>query len=320
MIVPHVNPDGDAIGASMAIYHFFRKYCNTNVVLPSAFPDFLSWIPNAQKCINAKKDPQKAKKIIENSDLIFIIDHNAPDRSGDLESLIADSNANKLMIDHHPNPQYPVNYEISCTQVSSTCELSYNFLQSIDVNAVDKTVAECLYVGLMTDTGNFVHNVHPDTFRIVSELIDLGIDRDNIYDKVFNNFSLERMQLLGFALLNRTEVIKELGVSITSLSKEDLRKFNFQVGDSEGFVNVMLSAAEVKSSILILEKDHEIKLSFRSKAEIPINTIAVKYFSGGGHRNAAGGSQQGMSLDETILKLKKVLNEEQHLLTNNPIL
>ncbi len=284
------------------------------MVSPSSFPDFLGWIPEVEKTIDYQRKTQEAEAWVQQSDLILLVDHNAPDRSGDLESLIASSKATKIMIDHHPKPTYPVDYQLSCTEVSSTAELVYGLLSEIEASAIDSEVATAIYVGIMTDTGNFVHNVHPDTFRIVSELIALGIDRDAIFDKVFNNFSFDRMRLMGYALHQKTMFLEDLGVAIMALSKKELEEYHFITGDTEGFVNLPLAIKGVKASILVLEKEEEIRFSFRSKGDIHINQIAKNYYDGGGHKNAAGGSDKsGIGIEEAVIKLKEVLNKERKL-------
>ena len=314
VIVPHVNPDGDAIGSSMALYEFFLQTNIVNVVAPSKFPEFLEWMPNSEKVINGKNDVKFAKQTILEADLIIIADHNAADRSGELEQVIAQSTAKKLMIDHHPEPSYPVDYQISCIKVSSTAELVNNFITTVSSEALNNKMASAIYVGIMTDTGNFMHNVHPDTFKIVSELILLGIDRDYIYNQVFNTNSIDRMHLLGFALSEKMEVLSNLDTAIISLSKEELSRFNYKVGDTEGFVNMPLSILGINSSILIMDRDGEIKLSFRSKGNISINKIAKEHFNGGGHKNAAGGAEKQLGIEETLDKLKTILIENKSIL------
>ena len=314
VIVPHVNPDGDAIGSSMALYEFFSQTNLVNVVAPSIFPAFLEWMPDSNIVVNAKADSVKAKQIISDADLIIIADHNAANRSGDLEKIIAESSATKLMIDHHPEPSYPVHNQISCIKVSSTAELVYNFISEIDSKSINIRIASAIYVGIMTDTGNFMHNVHPDTFKIVSELISVGIDKDNIYNQVFNTNSIDRMHLLGFALSERMEVLADLNTVIIALSKDDLTRFNYKVGDTEGFVNIPLSIQNVNSSILVMDKEGEVKISFRSKGNISINKIAKEHFNGGGHKNAAGGSGKELNFTETLDKLKRVLVENKSIL------
>jgi len=316
VIIPHVNPDGDAIGSSMALLHFFSESNNVKVIAPSSFPEFLKWLPNANEVLDYKLNTTESDALIEEASLIIIADHNAADRSGDIEDAIAKSGAVKLMIDHHPEPSYPVDYQISCISVSSTAELVYNFISEINTSAFNVKIASAIYVGIMTDTGNFMHNVHPDTFKIVSDLMEYKIDRDYIYNQVFNNYSLGRMRLLGYALSDKMEVIESLGTAIISLNKEELERFNYQVGDTEGFVNMPLAIQGVNASILVMERDGEVKLSFRSKGDIAINTIAKKYFGGGGHKNAAGGVEKVLSADETVKKLEEILLDNKEILTN----
>lgn len=310
VIIPHVNPDGDAIGSSMALYHFFKKNNDVKVITPSSFPDFLAWMPELNLAINYKQDEKGAKAVLLKADLIVLVDHNAPDRTGEMERCIAESGAKKIMIDHHPEPSYPVDYQISCTEVSSTAELVHNFISTIELQAFNTDISSAIYVGVMTDTGNFVHNVHPDTFRVVSDLIEKGVDRDDIYNKVFNNYSFDRMRLMGYALSHKTEHIEAKGIAIMSLKKEELDKYHYIIGDTEGFVNLPLSITGVNASVLIMERNGEVKLSFRSKGDRAINSIAKNYFNGGGHKNAAGGTEFKLGVDATVQKLKDILDKE----------
>jgi phosphoesterase RecJ-like protein len=311
VIVPHVNPDGDAIGSAMAMYHFFKSTNVVQVVMPSSFPDFLAWMPDVDKAINNKDDSVMAEDEIANADFIILVDHNAPDRSGEMEVCIEKSSAKKLMIDHHPEPSYPVDFKISSTEVSSTAELIYNFISTIDDKSFTPEISASIYVGLMTDTGNFVHNVHPGTFRAVSDLIQRGIDRDDIYNRVFNNYSFDRMQLMGYALSHKTEHLPQIGFAIMSLNKQELERYNYIIGDTEGFVNLPLAIAGVNASVLIMERNGEVKLSFRSKGDRPINKIARQYFNGGGHKNAAGGTEFELGVEATVIKLKDILDKEK---------
>jgi phosphoesterase RecJ-like protein len=311
VIIPHVNPDGDAIGSSMALYHFFKKTNQAQVVIPSSFPEFLAWMPGSDLCLNYKHDKTMAESRVLNADLIILVDHNAPNRSGEMELCIEKAKGLKLMIDHHPEPSYPVDYQISCTAVSSTAELIHNFISTIDATVFELNISSAIYVGVMTDTGNFVHNVHPDTYRVVSALIEQGVDRDDIYNRVFNNYSFDRMRLLGYALSDKTEHIPELGLAIMSLNKEELETFNYVIGDTEGFVNMPLSIAGVNAAVFIMERSGEVKLSFRSKGNRPVNELARMYFNGGGHMNAAGGSEFELGVEATIEKLKKIILQEK---------
>ncbi len=314
VIVPHVNPDGDAIGASMALYHYFSATNKCSVIAPSSSPEFLKWMPQSEIVLDYQENKESCEAIFSKADLIIIADHNAANRSGDLELLIANNSAIKLMIDHHPEPSYPVDYQISCTKVSSTAELVFNFINTINPQSFTIDIASAIYVGIMTDTGNFMHNVQPDTFKIVSQLIALNIDREQIYDKVFNNYSVDRMRLMGYALSKKMMILKDLGTAILYLDKNELEEFNYKIGDTEGFVNMPLAIKGINISILIMERDGVVKMSFRSKGAVAINTIAKKYFNGGGHMNAAGGMEPDLSVDQTLVKLIEILKQNANLL------
>lgn len=316
VIVPHVNPDGDAIGSAMALYYFFSKQNTVTLITPSDFPDFLNWLPSSNQFINYKKHQKTSEELIASADFIIIVDHNAPDRSGDLEQGIARSEAKKLMIDHHPEPSYPTDFKISSIEVSSTAELVYNFISEIEKSSLDTLIASAIYVGIMTDTGNFMHNIHAQTFETVSQLMKYNIDREYIYNQVFNNYSLDRMRLLGYTLSDKMEILDHCGVAILSLNKQELETFKYQTGDTEGFVNMPLAIKGVHASVLVMERDNEIKLSFRSKGDIAINTLAKQYFNGGGHKNAAGGSEKKLDMEATVRFLKEVILKHSDIFIN----
>lgn len=318
VIITHVNPDGDAIGSSLGLYHFLKKLNkNVNVVVPNDFPDFLKWMPSNDEVVRFNTDTDRAVKLIEESNLIFFLDFNDIDRVPKVCDYIKKSNATKIMIDHHPNPSDFVDIMLSEIEVSSTAELVCDYiLNSKESNLLDKTISECLFVGILTDTISFTVNAHrPKTFLIASALIEKGVERDEVHDKVFNNFSEPRMKLLGHVLNNQMNVMPGYKAAYMYLTKEDQKKYDFVMGDSEGFVNYPLSIKGIIFSAFFMEKKDYIKISFRSKGKNKINDIAVKYFNGGGHRNAAGGESYE-SLDDTIAKFVKILPE---LLKSNNI-
>jgi phosphoesterase RecJ-like protein len=310
LIITHYNPDGDAIGSSLALYHFLKKTgYHPTVITPNQYPVFLKWLPDNDQILIYDEKKKAASDKIRQADLIFFLDFNAPDRVQSMESLLKESEAMKVLIDHHPNPDSFADVIISTTQVSSTSELLYEFISKLDgEDIIDHDMSECLYTGIMTDTGSFSYNSSlADTYYIVSKLIENGIDKDKIYWKVYDNYSVDRMRLLGYCLNDKLKVFPKYGAAYISISADELKKFNYKPGDSEGFVNYPLSIQGVVFSVIFIEREDHVKISFRSKGMFYANKFAEKHFNGGGHRNAAGGYSEA-SLKETLDKFESLLS------------
>nr|WP_320120372.1 bifunctional oligoribonuclease/PAP phosphatase NrnA [uncultured Marinifilum sp.] len=308
-IIPHSGPDGDAIGSSLALNQYLKKKGKqVQIISPSAYPVFLKWLPENSDVWIYTNGKKKAEEYLNSSDLIFILDHNSFKRSGDLETVLEKTDAKKIMIDHHPEPEPIVDLMFSDVTMSSTCELMYEFIEALgDENMIDDRISECLYTGIITDTGGLSYNSsQPRTYQIVGSLIANGIDKSKIHSNIYDNFSPDRMKLLGYCLDNGLEVLNEYNTAIIKLSKEDLIRFNYKDGDTEGFVNYPLSIQGMLISVIFIEKDDMVKISFRSKGNVPINIIAREYFNGGGHMNAAGGRSTD-KLQVAIDNFKKVL-------------
>lgn len=315
VILTHNYPDGDAIGSSMALYHLLINLNkNVNVVTPNDPPEFLKWISNYKKIIIFDKNETETSNLILNADLIFNLDFNYTDRVGNAEIALKESKAKKVLIDHHPNPDDFADITISDTSVSSTAELIYEFIEQMDYKEfIDREVAECLMMGIMTDTISFTVNCSRSrTFFIVAELLNYGIDKNQIYSNIFDNFTSSRMRLLGYCLDRKMVVLKQYNTAYIALSRQELKDFHFRKGDSEGFVNYPLSIKKVNLSVLFIEKPNQIKLSFRSKNNLAVNVFAEKYFNGGGHKNAAGG-EMNLPLDKTIEYFLRLLPELKNL-------
>lgn len=311
LLVCHINPDGDAIGSQLALYHYLKsKDRNVNLIAPNNLQEFLKWLDGADMINIFVHDRTKCKTIIEEADLIVMLDFNQPSRLGETENLITSSASPKIIIDHHLNPVNFASLIISDPSKCSTAELVNELIREIEGEQfVDKSYAEALYVGIITDTGNFEYGTYSGrTLRIVADLLDTGIEKNNILNRIYNNFSAERMMLQGFALNERMTVIPEFRTAFIYLSKDDLDRYHHVKGDTEGFVNLPLSIKGVDFSTLFIEKDKFVKLSFRSKGNFPSNEFAAKYFSGGGHLNASGGEYPS-SLEQTITYFLKVLKE-----------
>ena len=311
LIMCHINPDGDSVGAQLALYHYFKANGkNVSLLAPNNLQEFLKWMDGAGQIEVFIKDRKKGRMMIEGADLIIMLDFNQSGRLGEAEDYVVASKAKKVVIDHHLNPENFADLIISDPTKCSTSELIHEVICEINgAKFMNRSYAEALYVGIITDTGNFEHGSYSSrTFRIVADLLDTGIEKEKIINLIYNNFSSDRIRLQGFALNQRMVVMPEYKTAYIYLSKNDLKEYNHVKGDTEGFVNMPLSIKGINFSALFIEKDNFIKLSFRSKGQFPSNEFALLYFSGGGHLNASGGEFSD-TLDNTITYFIKVLKE-----------
>jgi phosphoesterase RecJ-like protein len=309
VITNHQGPDGDAMGSATALFLFLTKLGHSvSLITPNDYPEFLHWLPVEDKVVNYMHSKALAETLLAEADFIFHLDYNSLKRSADMTRTLAASKAVRIMIDHHPNPDMRVELSISEPEASSTCEIIYNVLKKWHRRLIDKDIATAIYTGLMTDTGCFCFpSANKTTFEVAAELSVYGIDRYAIYDKVYHNFSAERMRLMGYCLNEAMEVFPEYHTAIITLSLDAQQRYNFKTGDSEGFVNLPLSIAGIRFSAFFLEKSDKIKISFRSKGTFSVNDFSRSHFNGGGHVNAAGGDIYKLSLDETVAKFKVIL-------------
>ena len=311
IIIPHKNPDGDALGSCLALMHFLNLTShNSTIISPNNYPNFLKWLPGEKSVIKFSEQEKLAKTIIKESSLIFVLDFNDLNRIGDLNKIIENSKSKKIMIDHHEKPKNFADLEFSYPKISSTCEIVYNILYNLNPSFINEETATCLYTGIMTDTGSFKYpSTTFKTHEIISKLINHGANGSEIHEKIYNEFSLNKLNLLSICLNNVIKVEK-LPVIYMTLNQKELDKCYFKKGDTEGFVNYGLSVKGIKLSIILIENKDEkiIKMSFRSKGNFPVNLFAEKYFNGGGHTNAAGGLS-GESLKKTISKLLLTLQD-----------
>lgn len=310
-IIPHRNPDGDAIGSTLALYHFLKKLNHLPIVVaPNEFPEFLAWLPGANEVVFFEKDKKTVTEILQNCDLVFTLDFNALHRVGDLEPVLQKLQCPFVMIDHHQKPDDYAAVTFSDTQYGSTCQMVYHFIDYLGYkNLIDKTIATCIYVGIVTDSGSFrFPKTTSLTHQIVAELINLGVENTNIHSLLFENNSYHSLQLLGKALQNM-QIIAEKSTAFITLTQDELDLFNFVKGDSEGLVNYGLSIKGIKFAAIFIENkaDKMIKISFRSKGNFDVNQFARTHFEGGGHINAAGGKSE-VSLIETIEKFQKIVS------------
>lgn len=318
VIIPHNSPDGDAIGSCLALMHVLNdKEHEVSVISPNEAPFFLKWIPGYNEIMFYDKDKDICSRLITNADLIFTLDFNDLMRVGDLEELVNISKASIVMIDHHQNPSNYADLVFSEPNVGSTCELLYELIIHLDYEEIINTkISTCLYLGIMTDTGSFQYsNVTSRTHEIVSKLIDKKINQSEIHNKVYNDSSISRLKVLGSAL-NNLKQLKDLNTAYMYLKREDLIRFDFKKGDSEGIVNYGLSLKNIIFSVIFIEdidNENKIKISFRSQGNFSCNEFAKSYFSGGGHINAAGGIDNG-PLKKTIKKFIKDINQYKNKL------
>lgn len=311
VICTHTSPDGDAIGSSLGLYHYLKSLGkNPTVIVPNYFPDFLRWMEGADKIIQYDRNRALSKNIINMADLICCLDFNAMDRIDDLATPVRYSNAKKVMIDHHLNPEKFCDITISHPEASSTCELLFRILTSIGgTERIKRAGAECLYAGMCTDTGGFTYNSNdPDIFVIISELMRKGIDKDLIYRKIYNNYTESRYRLMGHILKEKLQVFPETHSSLFAITKEELSEYHYLKGDAEGIVNMPLCIKGQKLSISLREDTEKplIWVSLRSVDDFPANKMAADFFNGGGHLNAAGG-KLSCTMEEAIEVAKRAI-------------
>ncbi len=305
VITAHRSPDGDSIGSSMALYHLLKKWQkNVTVVHPDPAPEFLHWVPNQEVIIDFENQAEKASELLLAADLIFCLDYNEPSRVGkDMQEVLVQSKAVKVMIDHHLHPADFCDFTLSETSACSTCELLFQWLKAIQKeNEIDAVIGQCLYLGIMTDTGSFrFPSVSSGTHEIAAFLIEKGVKHFEIHEAVFDTNTIDRIRLKGYALSEKLVLIPGIPVAYVSLSEGELNRFNYQKGDTEGLVNQILGIQGIKMAVFFAEKDGKVKISFRSKGEYVVNQLANDHFEGGGHAYASGGISF-VSLDETIAK------------------
>jgi len=285
-----------------------------NIISPNEYTEILNFLPGSENILNYETDKEKCESIFNKGNVIFTLDFNSLSRARNLSSLISKSSATTIMIDHHENPDNYADITISNSKMSSTCEMVYDFICSIDKSKIDNNIATCIYTGIVADTGSFrFPSTTSKTLKVGSELINYGVNVTEIFEKLHNNFQFKRLKLLGSAI-NNFKKIEGLPVVYTSITDNDQKVNDFKKGDSEGFVNFGLSVADILCSVLFIEKKDEglIKISFRSKGDFKVNIFASKFFNGGGHEHASGGISK-LSLQETekkfISDIKKYIKE-----------
>ena len=320
VIVSHVSPDGDAIGSSLGLAQFLDSQDKTvNVIVPNAFPDFLKWMPGSKDILLYDRYKEFADKLINEADIICCLDFNSLKRIEEMADSVATSPARKILIDHHLYPEDFCRIVISHPEISSTSELVFRLICRMGYfSDISREGAECIYTGMMTDTGGFTYNSNNrEIYFIISELLSKGIDKDDIYRKVYNTYSESRLRLMGYVLSNM-KVYREYNSALISLTKEEQGKFDYIKGDSEGFVNIPLSIKNVRFSCFLREDIERriIKISLRSVGTFPCNKLAAEFFNGGGHLNASGGEFTG-TMAEAKQVFEEALKKYKTLLTEN---
>ena len=321
LVVAHENPDGDAMGSAIGLANVLQNIGHVaSVVSPNDYPSFLKWFSSPICILLYDRDKKKVKKLLEKTDLIVCVDFNEFKRVGIFQKRLLSFEGKKILIDHHPNPSYFCDITISEPHYSSTSELVFDILKRTGFSEyIDGESAEALYTGILTDTGSFSHNIsNPNTFEVVAGLMQYGINTGKIQSNVYHNFSADRMKFLGYCLNEKMMVFPEYRSAVISISKEEQDLFNFETGDTEGFVNYPLSIKNIVFSAFFIEKEGLVKASFRSKGSFPANRFSSEHYNGGGHLNAAGGESY-LSLPETLSNFAQLLEQYKHLLIETEI-
>ncbi|WP_336070199.1 bifunctional oligoribonuclease/PAP phosphatase NrnA [Mesoflavibacter sp. CH_XMU1404-2] len=310
VIVTHKNPDGDAIGSSLALFHYLTKINHfVTVITPNDYPDFLKWVPGQDLILKFDSQNSQSVEALNNADIIFTLDFNAFHRAGDMENTLAENKSLKIMIDHHQQPDPYAKYTYSDVSMSSTCEMIYNFIEMLgNLDHLDSNMATAIYLGIMTDTGSFRFNSTTSrTHRVIADLIDKGAENTFIHNQVYDTNSYNRLQLLGCALSN-LKVLPEYRAAYITLTLSELQKFDYKKGDTEGFVNYALSLNNIVLAAIFIEDAQQniVKISLRSKGDFSVNLMSRSHFEGGGHTNAAGGKSD-LPIKETVEKFISIL-------------
>lgn len=312
VITTHQKPDADAMGSSLALYHFLKGFGHSvTVVSPTNWATFLNWMPGCKTVLDFESPNEKSNIAIAESDWIFCLDFNTLSRTKRMEEKLMAAKAEKILIDHHREPQTEVfAYGISDTGKSSTAEMIYDFIvDSGNEDKITPEIAECVYAGVMTDTGSFrFPSTTASVHKMVAKLKDRGLEHSHVHEELFDNFLENRFRFIGNVLLNRMEIFYEYNAALIAIPQTDLVKYDMRTGDTEGIVNYPLSIKGIKLAAVIIDRGEERKSSFRSKGGFDVNTFARKNFNGGGHFNAAGGFNKE-PLEEVVEKFKQAMQE-----------
>lgn len=316
VIISHEGPDGDSIGSSLGLWHYL-KTCEkaAQVIVPNALPGFLEWMPGADQILVYEKDKAQADSFFAAADLIFALDFNTIARIGVMGDAVLASPAKKILIDHHLNPGDFADVVISHPEIAATSELIFRIICRMGhFSKITLACAESIYAGMMSDTGGFTFNSNnQEIYVIISELLKIGVDKDAIYRKVYNTYSEHRLRLMGYCLSEKLKVYPEHKAALISLTQAEMQRFNYVIGDTEGFVNIPLTMQGIDFSVFIREDGNRIKISLRSEGRFPTNRFAADVFDGGGHLNASGGEYYG-TLEDAIALFERKLPEYKDFL------
>ncbi len=319
IITMHQKPDGDAMGSSLGLFHFLVALGHdVKVISPTNWASFLNWMPACKSVLDYERNTAACNTLIDQADWIFCLDFNTLSRTKNMESVLLESKSVKLLIDHHQQPQTEVfQYGISDTMKSSTAEMVFDFIIASGLDHfINDEIAQCLYAGVMTDTGSFrFPSTSAAVHQMVAFLLKKGLKQSIIHENLFDNFSENRLRFIGNTLLNRMEVFYEYNTALIAIPQQDLIKFDIKTGDTEGLVNYSLSIEGIKLAAIIIDRGEERKCSFRSKGNFDVNTFARKYFNGGGHFNAAGGFSID-PLEMVVSKFKTAMTENKDSLSS----
>lgn len=318
VVLAHKNPDGDAVGSTLAMCHFLLSMGKEAVVvLPNVFPAFLSWVPGADAVLFYDKEKECCDTAIAEADVLFCLDFNVLSRTGDVCGSLLSSSAKKVLVDHHPQPSDEFDILILHPEACSTCELVFRVITALGgTAALNFEMAQCIYTGMMTDTGAFAYaSTRKDVYLIIAELLDKGIDKDWIYRKVFYTSSVTRMRLWGYAMYDKLKVYNKYNAALITLSHSELMRFYASKGDTEGLVNQPLQVKGVRFSCFLREESPgKINVSLRSVDDFPCNSLAAEFFNGGGHKNASGGEVYG-TMEMAVERFKQALQRYKRELT-----
>ncbi len=312
VITTHRNPDGDAIGSSLAMARLLSKMGHSiHVISPSEFPEFLHFLEGSDQILVWDNETEESQRYIEKAEIVFCLDFNSLDRIDKVGEAIQTIKAKLVLIDHHLFPEPFADFALCRTDASSTCELVYDFVVAMQWEEwLDEDIAESLYTGILTDTGSFKYSTSPHLFQVAAKLLEQGVDDYQLQDRIFNSLEEKHLRLLGHCLHNRMEILPDFHTGIIALTNEDYAFFDIQRGDTEGIVNYLLKVKQVKLAVFITEQPTIVKISLRSKGDFSVQEIARKHFKGGGHKNAAGGASF-KGLGPTVRQFKEILHEYQ---------
>ncbi len=312
VIIMHQKPDADAMGSSLGLYHFLRELGHElSVISPTNWAEWLKWMPGANQVIDYEFTTEKAVAVLEKAEWVFCLDFNTLARTRNMASRLRKTSATRILIDHHQQPEADwFDYGISDTEKSSTSEMVYDLIvDSGHAGLIDIDIAACLYAGVMSDTGSFrFPGASAAVHRMVAALKDTGLNHTVIHDYLFDNFLENRLRFTGFVLQNRMEIFYEHNAALIAIPWKDLVRYEIKTGDTEGLVNYPLTIQGIRMAALIIDRDEEVKCSFRSKGDFDVNVFARKYFEGGGHVNAAGG-RSNETLEVTVQRFVEALKE-----------